>query len=232
MDEKNDDDDEEVERCPICLSLLEDENKEKGAAVKECPNGHAFHARCLDRWLDVSRDGTCPSCRTAIIIITKPATRPFFFLHVALAFLMIWPRWFLLSRLERYSIWDLFGLCLYGFVSRRIWHRRWPDTIHSVWRCALCRTLTMIPWIYWNCSGHCPVLMMIDLQWRCMLAEVAYRRVCRKLDRLERRGEFCPLPWPVLFFCLGAGGIIATLPFLHPPSIEYLMTVHFNVLAG
>ncbi|KAJ7185734.1 hypothetical protein C8R46DRAFT_880924 [Mycena filopes] len=49
-----------VDRCGICMTQFK---RAEGARLSEgC--GHAFHARCLARW--VVRSRTCPLCRVAL----------------------------------------------------------------------------------------------------------------------------------------------------------------------
>ncbi len=46
----------DAQECPICLAHAE------APIALAC--GHAFHAACVTRWLNVSTRATCPMCRT------------------------------------------------------------------------------------------------------------------------------------------------------------------------
>jgi len=55
--------------CPVCLMLLSDggldsESCTSGDGLVRLCCGHAFHADCIDRWLD--RRYTCPVCRAEV----------------------------------------------------------------------------------------------------------------------------------------------------------------------
>ncbi|KAL8605139.1 hypothetical protein ACOMHN_031080 [Nucella lapillus] len=47
---------QEVEQCQICLLDLED-----GDTLRSIPCRHNFHSHCLDEW--IKRHATCPLCR-------------------------------------------------------------------------------------------------------------------------------------------------------------------------
>lgn len=47
------------DRCVVCL-----EDVRPGARMKRLPCGHAFHPRCIDRWLRAR--GACPICQLEI----------------------------------------------------------------------------------------------------------------------------------------------------------------------
>ena len=46
----------EEEKCPICLTELED-----GEEIKTLPCKHLFHPDCIDPWLH--KNSTCPICK-------------------------------------------------------------------------------------------------------------------------------------------------------------------------
>ncbi|EMD32169.1 hypothetical protein CERSUDRAFT_58694, partial [Gelatoporia subvermispora B] len=58
-----------VDKCGICLSQFKD--REIGALGASCM--HAFHERCLRRWLATSHQ--CPMCRTFMALDESAVTR-------------------------------------------------------------------------------------------------------------------------------------------------------------
>lgn len=215
----------ERKKCPICLKGIKEDT-----TVTSCPSEHSFHPTCIDRWLAISRHGTCPVCRIRMSEYCLSHDDMLALLHVALAFLVIWPRWFVVSQLatttekNRVGLEDLIGLYFYGFVCRRLCHRWWPSTVDSPWRYALCRTVTMGIWIAWYLpSERSLVIFLLDIQWRAVLAELAYRRVCAELERLDRIGAFGTFPWSYLLFIFFLpGAALAMMPQHHPPPLERL----------
>ncbi|KMZ64502.1 E3 ubiquitin-protein ligase, ATL family [Zostera marina] len=61
-DEVRGEDEEEDERCTICLS--EFGPREEVRLLKNCR--HVFHSKCFDPWLDLDQR-TCPLCRTELV---------------------------------------------------------------------------------------------------------------------------------------------------------------------
>jgi hypothetical protein len=51
------------EECPICLEIFEELEDDSLLCTLKC--GHSYHKKCLINWL--SKDSTCPSCRTIIL---------------------------------------------------------------------------------------------------------------------------------------------------------------------
>lgn len=56
---EEDEDDEEADKCTICLSEFEQEED-----VRRLPCMHLFHVECVDQWL--SQNKRCPICRVDI----------------------------------------------------------------------------------------------------------------------------------------------------------------------
>ncbi|XP_066394782.1 RING-H2 finger protein ATL74-like [Miscanthus floridulus] len=61
---------DERPECAICLAEFA-----RGDEVRVLPPcGHAFHAACVDTWLICT--STCPSCRTALVVVQQQAPAP------------------------------------------------------------------------------------------------------------------------------------------------------------
>lgn len=58
-DEEDEDEDNHMEKCTICLSEFED-----GEDVRRLPCMHLFHIVCVDQWLGMNKK--CPICRVDI----------------------------------------------------------------------------------------------------------------------------------------------------------------------
>jgi hypothetical protein len=50
-----------LHQCAICLSGTQQSRNHPRRFLKQLPCGHAFHPRCIDRWLNTRV--TCPLCR-------------------------------------------------------------------------------------------------------------------------------------------------------------------------
>ncbi|KAL4216496.1 hypothetical protein ACF0H5_024219 [Mactra antiquata] len=59
VDDEDNDDDSQIEKCTICLSEFED-----GEDVRRLPCMHLFHIVCVDQWLGMNKK--CPICRVDI----------------------------------------------------------------------------------------------------------------------------------------------------------------------
>ena len=56
---ENDEEEEEADKCTICLSEFEAEED-----VRRLPCMHLFHVECVDQWLGQNK--RCPICRSEI----------------------------------------------------------------------------------------------------------------------------------------------------------------------
>ena len=60
-----DDDAEESTTCPVCMADVED-----GDVLRTLPCLHAYHAACIDRWLEAHK--TCPVCKFDVTSGVRP----------------------------------------------------------------------------------------------------------------------------------------------------------------